>query len=147
MTSWTRIREVFEGAVELEGGARERFLEEECGPDAQLRAEVLRLLAADGSALPALERLADELLEDLSERAGASLGPPGIEDSEGFVEIPGGGSLEGRDLGSYRIHKALASGGMGTVYEAQQVQPERRVALKVMKRELLTGDGRRRFEY
>ena len=36
-------------------------------------------------------------------------------------------------IGRYRIIRLLGEGGMGAVYEAEQDQPRRRVALKVIK--------------
>ncbi len=36
-------------------------------------------------------------------------------------------------IGKYHIKRVIATGGMGTVYEAVQEQPRRHVALKVMK--------------
>lgn len=47
----------------------------------------------------------------------------------------------------YRIVRAIASGGMGTVYEAEQLNPRRRVALKVVKRGAVTPRMVRRFEF
>jgi serine/threonine protein kinase len=45
-----------------------------------------------------------------------------------------GDVLIGQTIGHYKIRRAIASGGMGTVYEAMQESPRRTVALKVMKR-------------
>ncbi len=50
-------------------------------------------------------------------------------------------------IGQYRIKRIIASGGMGTVYEAVQEQPRRVVALKVMKAGIASKSALRRFEY
>ena len=42
-------------------------------------------------------------------------------------------SLIGTRIGSFTLRRIIGSGGMGTVYEAQQEQPRRRVAIKMMK--------------
>ncbi len=52
-----------------------------------------------------------------------------------------------QSIGSYRIKRVLASGGMGTVYEARQEQPRRTVAVKVMKHGVASRSALRRFEY
>ena len=39
-----------------------------------------------------------------------------------------------RRIGPFTVRRRIASGGMGTVYEALQEHPRRTVALKVMKR-------------
>ena len=51
-----------------------------------------------------------------------------------------------RTIGRYRIVRLLAEGGMGAVYEAEQEQPHRLVALKLIKSGFATSDLRRRFE-
>ncbi|MEM7234162.1 MAG: serine/threonine-protein kinase [Planctomycetota bacterium] len=50
-----------------------------------------------------------------------------------------------RDFGSYRLLGALGSGGMGSVFEAEHVTTKRRVALKVLGRELDSPEARQRF--
>ena len=49
-------------------------------------------------------------------------------------------------LGNYRIHRLLGEGSMGAVYEAEQDQPRRKVALKVIKPGLSGPELLRRFE-
>lgn len=50
-------------------------------------------------------------------------------------------------IGRYHIKRVIASGGMGTVYEAVQESPRRVVAVKVMKQGIASKSALRRFEY
>ena len=52
-----------------------------------------------------------------------------------------------RRIGKYHVKRLIASGGMGTVYEAIQENPHRVVALKIMKRGVTSKNAHRRFEY
>ena len=58
-----------------------------------------------------------------------------------------GGSIEGHQIGSYRLLDLLAEGGMGRVYIAEQREPVRRlVALKVIKPGMGSREVVARFE-
>ncbi len=48
-------------------------------------------------------------------------------------------------FGRFRVIRRVGEGGMGTVYEAEQDSPRRRVALKVMRRGWGSADLRKRF--
>jgi uncharacterized RDD family membrane protein YckC len=58
---------------------------------------------------------------------------------------PDGAVLEPFDFGGYRILRLLGKGGMGAVYEADQIASGRRVALKVLGTTLDTPEMRARF--
>lgn len=50
-------------------------------------------------------------------------------------------------IASYTIRRIIGSGGMGTVYEATQDSPRRRVAIKVLKSGLVSRSAQKRFQY
>lgn len=85
-------------------------------------------------------------------------GKPGEGDGSGEQETatgvigaayaPSGSSRVGTPatIGAYRILGVLGEGGMGTVYRAEQQNPQRLVALKVIRAGIATGEHLRRFE-
>jgi len=52
-----------------------------------------------------------------------------------------------KKIGQYHIKRVIASGGMGTVFEALQENPKRPVAIKVIKSNLTDESAVRRLEY
>ena len=122
-------------------------------------------MVADGQKLPSCCSSnmidPDETLDDpVDETVGAGdktldETPPPRELDSGTVHDPSlaaahrdpAAALIGHRIGSCRIVSVVASGGMGTVYEAEQDSPSRRVALKVLRGSRLSPVARRRFDY
>src|SRR6266513_291235 len=62
-----------------------------------------------------------------------------------IASISAGSARPPDTIGKYRILRLLGEGGMGVVYEAEQEQPRRTVALKVIKPGLASPELLRRF--
>jgi eukaryotic-like serine/threonine-protein kinase len=113
---WQRVVELYERAAEHETATRRSFLQEACEGDNELCREVQSLLDQNVTEPGLLEKV-----------AAWTAAPP-------------------VSIGSYRIGKLIGEGGMGAVYEAEQENPRRTVALKVVKYGLAEPDVLRRFE-
>jgi hypothetical protein len=125
---WRKIEQLYHSALEQEASGRAAFIEQACAGDEVLREEVESLLAqSEGTEgfleAPAVEVAARDLATSFDPR----------ERSHPAV------------IGRYRIIRLVGEGGMGTVYEAEQEEPRRTVALKVIKHGLATPDRLRRF--
>lgn len=109
---WLQLENLFHAMLELPPERRGTALAEACGGDAELRAEVERLLEADAHATAFVDGAAAGV-----ERAAAAALP-----------------RSGR-IGAYRIGRELGRGGMGTVYlgERADAQFDMRVAIKLIK--------------
>src|SRR5919197_1314559 len=140
---WQQIKAVLAAALERAPAERAAFLEEACGGDHALRAEVESLIACEQSGdsvfdSPALARRGraaalPAFLPDLSETADAAGEEPGAE--------------AGWRIGPYRVVRELARGGMGAVYLAERADHHyrSRVAIKLIRHGMDTEFVLRRF--
>jgi non-specific serine/threonine protein kinase/serine/threonine-protein kinase len=120
-TQETRLRELFDRAIELTGPARDAFVADACGADTALRAWLESMLAGAEDAhflAPAQPASAS----DAAERPGTRIGP-------------------------YELVEQIGEGGFGRVFLAEQREPvARRVALKIVKVGMDTQQVVGRFE-
>lgn len=109
---------------------REGAVARACGSDAALAADVHSLLRAGDQVGGFLERPA----------LGGQIGK--LAEVAGFTD-----DMLGQTLGSYRVERRIASGGMGTVYLAARSdgQFSQQVAIKVVKRGMDSEEVLRRF--
>jgi hypothetical protein len=118
--NWEVVKSLFEAVLELDSGARAEFLRENC-PDGEARAEVERLLSEHDQAEGFLSTPA---LGNFSLAAEAASPPQ---------RLSAGEVLAGR----FRIVRFIAGGGMGEVYEAEDQELRERVAVKIIRPEIL----------
>jgi WD40 repeat protein/tRNA A-37 threonylcarbamoyl transferase component Bud32 len=112
-----RAEDLLHEVLKLPAPERHAAVDRLCGGDDRLRREVLSLLA--------------------------HLPDPEVESEEGqdSEETP----LEGRVIGGCRLESLIGRGGAGRVYAAWQDWPPRKVAIKILRPELLSESARRRF--
>jgi serine/threonine protein kinase/formylglycine-generating enzyme required for sulfatase activity len=127
------IEALFHQAVELPPEQWARFLDDACKDDQILRAEVESLLASDTHS-----SATDEWLESPLVRQRAN---PNLTNENGSMEA----SRLPDHIGHYRILRRVGDGGMGIVYEAEQDNPRRTVAVKVIRPGLLSQSLVQRF--
>lgn len=113
---------------------RAECLDNECGGDTQLRAEVERQLAADARETATIDTPTAE--SDDRET--------GYGSTESAIPLP---PAVGSQVGNYILKERIAVGGMGAVYVAEQTTPIRRmVAIKFPRRAKLDNDELARFK-
>jgi eukaryotic-like serine/threonine-protein kinase len=123
---WQRIQTLFHGAADLPPAQQHLFLQENCGDDQTLLADVTNLLREDAEASSLLERdvaqVAHEVLSD-------------------------GSTSAAEQFGRYRIKKTLGAGGMGIVYLAEREDLGSLVAIKILRDAWLSPARRERFAF
>src|SRR5262245_4842589 len=118
------VESLYQRACDLPPDQRDAFLDAQCSDDPNLRAEVSSLLEHYHEASSNFLESTIHSLRD----AGAA--PP----------FP-------QRIGAYAILRLLSRGGMGAVYEAEQAQPRRHVALKVVRSDSVSDAALRRFRH
>ena len=112
---WERLQELFSQAVELPDEEREAFVTLETADDAELRDELLDLLACDTG----------KATGPLTHALGAALDATTRDRRRAMV---------GKVVGNYRLASVLGHGGTGTVYLGERAdrQYSAQVAVKIV---------------
>ncbi len=129
---WQQIKQVFGLALECKPEVRGAVLQQACGADESLRAEVQSLLiAAEGKA-----RATSEVFDVVAPPSSPQ--PPLNE-----IEDP----MLGRRVGAYRLERRIGYGGMASVYLAARADEEYRkqVAVKLLRSNLFDAELLKRF--
>jgi len=151
---FSRLEASFHRLRQVDRGDRDGALAALRAEDPSLAEEVIAMLEAHDVERPLIEAtiVVDAMRAMASDPSDARSG----ERTRGFVGRSGilrfAHQQHGmpRSIGDYRILRLVGEGGMGVVYEAEQRSPKRRVALKIVRGDLLLGPSReeriRRFE-
>ena len=121
------VENAFAAVLEVPEAEQESFLAREYARDPELRSEVESLLRAHRA-------------------AGSFLEPPGRTAAHTYLSCSAATPSVPAAIGRYRIIRLLGEGSMGAVYEAEQEQPRRTVALKVIRGGIASPGLLRRFD-
>ncbi len=119
---WERLKDLFEAVLERPAAERDRFIDLSCEGNVELTAELRRLLDAHGE-------------------AGSFLSSPAVAAPAPLSkDLPPRYSPQTVLAGRFQIVRFIARGGMGEVYEAEDLALEERVALKTIRPDLAADD-------
>ena len=121
---WRRAAPILDAAMELPDEAREAYIDAQCGGQAEVRADVLHLLA---QAL-----VTGDLLDSSAAERFAAL-------------LPDERAVPPQIGARYLVHEALGAGGTAVVYRAHDPTTRRDVAVKILHEHLASQAGRERF--
>lgn len=132
-----RAFELFTILCDQPAEKRAEILSEKCPNEPELRKIVEKMLGADvGTDAVGNDALVDGFLQSNVREL--------LPETPPVAATPASEPHRG---GQYRIIRVIGEGGMGTVYEAEQINPRRRVAIKAIRSGLRSPMMRRRFEY
>jgi tetratricopeptide (TPR) repeat protein len=130
---WQKIKGICDLALECDPDRRNAFLADACSGDEELSREVesilLRATSREGV-------LTGPVWQDLAIGVGAAI-PASGPHTERWLPAT---------IGRYTVLRLIGEGGMGAVYEAEQDQPRRVVALKIIKPGSTSPELLRRFD-
>lgn len=124
---WQEISRIFNRAISLDANARSAYVDEKCGTDDELKAEVERLIESHQRA-EGDDFIGGLAVEDAAEH---------FSDDEETLALN-----KGQQFGAYLILDHLGTGGMGQVYLARDSRLDRIVALKILSADI-AADKRR----
>lgn len=127
-----RSEEVFRAACKRPATERTDYVQSAVADDHAVRDAVLQMLAHDHTPRVDFANPFGSAVRDLGERIFAA-----TTSAEAVPER----------IGTYRIISKIGEGGFGVVYLAEQDNPRRTVALKVLRGTAATPDTLKRFEY